>query len=208
MSSFFKSLTEVNVASKFYKGLAITSVCASTLASLAVFVSSGRAVERERSKVYALATDGSVLPMVQQRSRETRPVEATAHVRMLLMYLFEIDRLTYKDRLARAYDLGNSSIYALYKEQEEGDWYVDVEQYNARSTLIINSMECDDGGGRYLVNAAFTVIINSDITKNKRYDLEFEVVVVDGAVARTERNPHNMLVVQIRKKKFVEVAPK
>jgi hypothetical protein len=124
------------------------------------------------------------------------------------MYLFDIDRLTYKDKLARAYDLGGTCIYALYREQEEGGWYVDVEQYNARSTLIINSMESTDGGNHYLVSAEFTVVINSDITKNKQYDLAFEVVVEDGTVERTERNPHNMMITQIRKKKFVEAIQK
>jgi hypothetical protein len=208
MGNFFKSLTEVNVANKFYKTLAIISVSVSALVCLAVFVSSSRAVERERSKIYALDTEGNVLPMAQHSVQETRPVEAKAHVRMLLMYLFEIDRFTYKERLARAYDLGNSCIYALYKEQEEGGWYVDVEQYNAHSTLIINSIECAADGGRYLAVADFSVIINSDITKNKRYDLVFEVVVEDGAVERTEANPHNMLVTQIKKKKFMEATPK
>jgi hypothetical protein len=208
MSNFFKSLTEVNVANKFYKTLAILSVSVSAFVCLAVFVSSGRAVERERSKIYALDAEGSVLPMAQRSVQETRPVEAKSHVRMLLMYLFEIDRFTYKERLARAYDLGNSSIYALYKEQEEGGWYVDVEQYNARSTLIINSIECTADGGRYLAVADFSVIINSDITKNRRYDLVFEVAVEDGTVERTEANPHNMLVTQIKKKKFMEATPK
>jgi hypothetical protein len=208
MSSFFKSLTEVNVANKFYKTLAIISVSVSAFACLAVFASSNRAVERERSKIYALDVEGNVLPMVQHSAREKRTVEARAHVRMLLMYLFEIDRFTYKDRLARALDLGNSSVYALYKEQEEGGWYVDVEQYNARSTLIVNSLECAEEGSSYVVAADFTVIINSDITRDKQYELALEFVVEDGAVERTERNPHNMMVTQIKKKKFMEVTPK
>jgi hypothetical protein len=175
---------------------------------LVVFVSSNKAVERERSKIYALDVEGNVLPMVQHSVREKRPVEAKAHVRMLLNYLFEIDRFTYKDKLARAYDLGNNCIYALYKEQEEGGWYVDVEQYNARSTLIINSIECTDNGEKYAVSADFSVIINSDITKNKRYDLFMEFIVEEGTVERTERNPHNLLVTQIKKRKFMEVTPK
>lgn len=208
MSNFFKSLTEVNVANKFYKSLAIISVSVSSFVCLAVFISSNKAVERERSKVYALDADGNVLPMVQHSMREQRPVEAKAHVRMLLTYLFDIDRFTYKDKLARAYDLGNNSIYALYREQEEGGWYVDVEQYNARSTLVINSMESTDGGDHYLVHADFLVVINSDITKNKQYELAMDFVVENGTVDRTERNPHNMMVTQIRKKKFMEMIPK
>jgi hypothetical protein len=208
MSKFFESLKEVNVANRFYKSLAAISVGVSALACLATFASSNRAVERERSKIYALDAEGNVLPMAQHDVREKRPLEAKAHARMLLMCLFDIDRFTYKEKLARAYDLGSSCIYALYREQEEGGWYVDVEQYNARSSLIVNSMESTDGGDHYLVSADFSVIINSDITKNKQYDLAFEVVVEDGAVERTERNPHNMMVTQIRKKKFMEVAPK
>jgi hypothetical protein len=208
MSKFFESLTEVNVASKFYKSLAIISVSVAAFVCLAVFMSSNKAVERERSKIYALDAEGNVLPMAQHNAREKRPLEAAAHVRMLLMYLFDIDRFTYKDKLARAYDLGSSCIYALYKEQETGGWYVDVEQYNARSSLTINSLESTDGGDHYVVGADFSVVINSDITKNKQYDLIFEVVVEDGTVERTERNPHNMMVTQIRKKKFVEVVPK
>lgn len=196
------------MANKFYKSLAIISVSVSAFVCLAVFVSSNKAVERERSKIYALDVEGNVLPMAQHSVREKRPVEVRAHVRMLLMYLFDIDRFTYKDRLARAYDLGTTCVYALYKEQEEGGWYVDVEQYNARSTLIINSMECTEGSDRYLVGVDFSVIINSDITSNKRYDLAFEVTVENGTVERTEGNPHNMLVTQIKKKKFVEVTPK
>jgi hypothetical protein len=207
--SFFKSLTEVNVANKFYKGLAIVSVSVSAFVCLAVFVSSNKAVERERSKIYALDAEGNVLPMVQHSMREKRPVEAKAHVRMLLMYLFDIDRFTYKERLARAYDLGNTCIFALYKEQEKGGWYVDVEQYNARSTLITHSMECADKGDYYIINVDFSVIVGSDITTtDKRYDLAFEVTVEDGAVERTEKNPHNMMVTQIKKKKFVEVIKK
>jgi hypothetical protein len=209
MSSFFKSLTEVNAANKFYRGLAIISVSVSAFVCLAVFVSSNKAVERERSKIYALDAEGNVLPMVQHSMREKRPVEAKAHVRMLLMYLFDIDRFTYKERLARAYDLGNTCIFALYKEQEKGGWYVDVEQYNARSTLIIHSMECTDKDDYYVVNVDFSVIVGSDITTtDKRYDLAFEVTVEDGAVERTEKNPHNMWITQIKKKKFVEVIKK
>jgi hypothetical protein len=196
------------MANKFYKSLAIVSVGVAAFTCLAVFVSSNKAVERERSMVYALDVEGNVLPMTRYSAREKRPVEAKAHVRMLLMYLFDIDRLTYKDKLARAYDLGGNCIYALYREQEEGGWYVDVEQYNARSTLVINSIESADGGDHYLVSVDFYVIINSDITKNKQYALTFELIIEDGTVARTERNPHNMMVTQIRKKKFVEVIQK
>ncbi|GHV64530.1 conjugative transposon protein TraK [Bacteroidia bacterium] len=207
MSKFFQSLIEVNVANKFYKTLAIISVCVSAVVCLWAIYAVTIATERERRSLYTLDVNGNVLTMVRSSTEKERPIEAKAHVRMLLEYLFDIDRFTYKNKLKRAYDLGNNSIYTIYKEQEAGGWYTDVEQFNAHSTLIVSHISCTNESP-FLVTAEFLVIINSDVTKDKRYDLIWDVVVEDGTVARTEQNPHNMMVTQIRKKKFEEVAEK
>ncbi|MDR1226828.1 MAG: hypothetical protein LBK47_08030 [Prevotellaceae bacterium] len=205
MQKFFKSLVEVNVAIKFYKRLAMLCVVALVVVCIAVLTVNQTSVEKERRSIYTLDVDGDLLPMVRSTVMEKRPIEAAAHVRLLLTYLFDIDKLTYKDKLKRAYDLGNKSIYAIYVEQEQSGWYVDVEQYNAHSALVIRDLRVVNPTPPYVVNAAFSVIINSDITKNKRYDLEWDITVENGAGERLEKNPHDMVVVQIVKRKFDEV---
>jgi hypothetical protein len=207
MSSFFQSLAEVNVANKFYKGVAIVSICAAALVCVLCFAYANKAIESERNKIYTLDGEGNVMTMSRSTVAEKRPVEAVAHARLLLMYLFDIDRFTYKERLDKAYNLGNNCIYAVYKEQEAGGWYLDVEQYNARSTLLIHSLTCESSSPPYVVAVDFSVVINSDITKNKRYALTWELVMEEGTVERTEQNPHNLMVTQVRKKKFEEVIP-
>ncbi|GHT16749.1 hypothetical protein AGMMS4956_19750 [Bacteroidia bacterium] len=204
MSKFFKSLAEVNVAAKFYRTLAMTSVCVCAVICLAAVYLVTVTMTKERNTLYTLDANGNVLPMVKSSVEKERPVEVMAHVRMLLENLFEIDRFTYKEKLQRALNLGNNSIYAIYKEQEKGGWYTDVEQYNAHSTLVISALSCTQQSP-YTVKAEFSVIINSDITKNKRYDLIWDLIVEDGTVARTEQNPHNLMVVKITKRKFEEV---
>lgn len=204
MKDFFKSLRSVDTAMKFYKRLAMLLSVAMCVVVVAAFVFYYMAVEKERRSIYTLDVDGNLLPMVRSSVVEKRQVEATAHVRMLLTYLFDIDKFTYKDKLKRAYDLGNKSIYSIYREQEEGGWYTDVEQYNARSTLVINTLQVTNTKPPFVVHAAFTVIINSDVTKNKRYNLEWDITVDNGTVERTENNPHSMMVVQVVKKKFEE----
>ncbi len=204
MRDFFKSLMEVDVAQRFYKRLAMSCVFALVVVVVAAFVFAYSAVETERNSIYTLDVEGSLLRMSRSTVYEKRPVEAAAHARLLLAYLFEIDKLTYKDKLTRAYNLGNRSIYAIYAELDGSGWYNDVEQFNARSTLVIRELQVTNTSAPYLIRAVFSVIINSDITKNKKYDLDWDITIENGNVERTEDNPHNMIVTQIVKRKFEE----
>lgn len=204
MKDFFKSLREVDVAQQFYKRLALSCIVALVVVVVSAFAFAYSAVDKERNSLYTLDVEGNLLRMSRSTVYEKRPVEAAAHVRLLLTYLFEVDKLTYKNKLTRAYNLGNKSIYAIYAELESTGWYKDVEQFNARSTLVVSELQVAASSAPYQIRAVFSVIINSDITTNQRYDLDWDITVENGNVERTEDNPHNMIVTQIVKRKFEE----
>jgi hypothetical protein len=207
MSKFLRSLTEVNIAPKFYRTFSIIVVIAAALTVISTMYISNMHINAERRKIYAINEEGQVFLMTRTEGKEKRSLEAEAHVRLMLGYLFDIDKYTYKEKAARAFDLGSNKreangIYKYYKQQETSGWYREIEQYNARSSLRINSITCDTKESPYKVTASFVVIINSDMVKNKMYNLAMEIIVVEGVGERTAANPHNLLVENILTRDF------
>ncbi len=80
--------------------------------------------------MFAVNTDGSVIPLKLSTAKENLEVEALAHLEMFHQYFYGIDASNYENHLEKALWLGNSSVDNIYRQKKVDGLYNRLIQYS------------------------------------------------------------------------------
>ena len=82
------------------------------------------------NSMFAVNTDGSVIPLKLTSARENLEVEALAHLELFHHYFYGIDASNYETHLEKALWLGNSSVDNVYRQKKAEGLYNRLLQYS------------------------------------------------------------------------------
>lgn len=82
------------------------------------------------NSMYAVNTDGSVIPLKLTDQKENQEVEALAHLNLFHHYFYGIDASNYESNLDKALWLGNSSVDNAYRQKKADGLYNRLIQYS------------------------------------------------------------------------------
>ncbi len=82
------------------------------------------------NSMFAVNTDGSVIPLKLTSEKENLEVEALAHLEMFHQYFYGIDASNYESHLEKALWLGNSSVDNIYRQKKSEGLYNRLIQYS------------------------------------------------------------------------------
>ena len=82
------------------------------------------------NSMFAVNTDGSVIPLKLTSEKENLEVEALAHLEMFHKYFYGIDASNYENHLEKALWLGNSSVDNIYRQKKSEGLYNRLIQYS------------------------------------------------------------------------------
>ncbi|MGI0105899.1 conjugal transfer protein TraK [Salinimicrobium sp. WS361] len=82
------------------------------------------------NSMFAVNTDGSVIPLKLSTAKENLEVEALAHLEMFHQYFYGIDASNYENHLEKALWLGNSSVDNIYRQKKVDGLYNRLIQYS------------------------------------------------------------------------------
>ena len=144
------------------------------------------------NSMFAVNTDGSVIPLKLSTEKENLEVEALAHLETFHRYFYGMDASNYENHLAKALWLGNSSVDNVYRQKKSDGLYNRLIQYslvqkvNSVNTTIDLSEE----------PFAFKTIVVFEINRGKVID-SYELITT-GKLIRVDRhfprNSHGLLI--------------
>lgn len=82
------------------------------------------------NSMFAVNTDGSIIPLKLTTEKENFEVEALAHLEMFHKYFYAIDASNYESNLEKALWLGNSSVDNVYRQKKSEGLYNRLIQYS------------------------------------------------------------------------------
>src|SRR5690606_6739343 len=82
------------------------------------------------NSMFAVNTDGSVIPLKLTNQRENLEVEALAHLELFHQYFYGIDTSNFETNLEKALWLGNSSVDNVYRQKKAEGLYNRLIQYS------------------------------------------------------------------------------
>lgn len=85
---------------------------------------------RMLNSMFAVNTDGSVIPLKLTNQRENQRIEALAHLDLFHQHFYGIDASNYERNLEKALWLGNSSVDNVYRQKKSEGLYNRLIQYS------------------------------------------------------------------------------
>ncbi len=82
------------------------------------------------NSMFAVNTDGSVIPLKLTSEKENLEVEARAHLDLFHQFFYGIDTSNYEHNLEKALWLGNSSVDNAYRQKKAEGLYNRLIQYS------------------------------------------------------------------------------
>lgn len=95
------------------------------------------------NSMFAVNTDGSVIPLKLSSARENLEVEALAHLELFHHYFYGIDASNYESHLDKALWLGNSSVDNVYRQKKAEGLYNRLLQYSLVQRIKETNTELD-----------------------------------------------------------------
>lgn len=95
------------------------------------------------NSMFAVNTDGSVIPLKLSSARENLEVEALAHLELFHHYFYGIDASNYESHLDKALWLGNSSVDNVYRQKKAEGLYNRLLQYSLVQRITETNTELD-----------------------------------------------------------------
>lgn len=142
--------------------------------------------QRALNSVFAVNTDGSVIPLKWITQKENLQVESLAHLELFHTYFYNIDTSNYEKNLEKALWLGNSSVDNLYRQKKADGVYNRLLQYSLVQKVISIKSEVDLQQSPYSFRTITVFEINRG-TVVDRYEL-----ISTGNLIEVDRNyPHN-----------------
>lgn len=138
------------------------------------------------NSMFAVNTDGSVIPLKLTEEKENLEVEAQAHLEMFHRYFYGIDASNYETHLEKALWLGNSSVDNVYRQKKSEGLYNRLIQYSLVQKIRSINTELDLNQEPY----TFRTTTIFEINRGKVVD-SYELVTT-GKLIRVDRNfPRN-----------------
>lgn len=92
------------------------------------------------NSMFAVNTDGSVIPLKLSSAREHREIEALAHLDLFHRYFYGLEPSSYERQLERALWLGDSSVDNVYRQKKQEGLYNRLLQFALVQRVIeVNS---------------------------------------------------------------------
>ena len=127
MKTPYKNIYSVLKINRFIVMSVITLAFASSAFSLwSVFDMNHKML----NSMFAVNTDGSVIPLKLTEEKENLEVEALAHLEMFHKYFYGLDASNYENNLEKALWLGNSSVDNVYRQKKSEGLYNRLIQYS------------------------------------------------------------------------------
>lgn len=201
MSKLFEYMSDISLTNKFYKRLAILSLCLTVSISMFYVTYYTYMVNKQGTTVYVVNKEGAISTAAAHDLRTTRHLEAVDHAKQFIRYFFEIDKFTLDRNMVIAYDMGGSCIHALYEKLNREAWFDKIKQYNVRQSVLIDQAECLSTEDPYKVSIAFRVQVTSEAAQEPfHYEIEMVFTMADiltGHGNRTENNIHALMIESI-----------
>jgi len=115
---------------KINRIIVITTVVAAFLSSAFSLWSVFDMNRKMLNSMFAVNTDGSVIPLKLTDQRENLEVEALAHLELFHRYFYGIDTSNFETNLEKALWLGNSSVDNVYRQKKAEGLYNRLIQYS------------------------------------------------------------------------------
>ena len=145
------------------------------------------------NSMFAVNTDGSVLPLKLTSEKENLEVEALAHLELFHTYFYGLDANNYERNLEKALWLGNSSVDNVYRQKKAEGLYNRLLQYSLVQRVREIRTELDLSEEPY----AFRTILIFEINRGKVVD-SYELVTT-GKLVKVDRhfpqNTHGLLII-------------
>ena len=144
------------------------------------------------NSVFAINTDGSIIPLKLVTQKENFRVEALAHLELFHTYFYNIDASNYERNLEKALWLGNSSVDNLYRQKKADGVYNRLLQYSLVQKVLSIDSKISENNGEY----TFTTTTIFEINRGSIIDT-YELVST-GNLIMVDRNfpnnPHGLLI--------------
>lgn len=138
------------------------------------------------NSMFAVNTDGSVIPLKLTSEKENLEVEALAHLDLFHQYFYGIDASNYERNLEKALWLGNSSVDNAYRQKKADGLYNRLIQYS----LVQNVKEVETELNLSSEPYEFRTTTLFEINRGSVVD-SYELVTTGGLVRVDRHFPNN-----------------
>jgi len=144
------------------------------------------------NSVFAIKTNGKVIPLKLVTQKENLEVEALAHLELFHTYFYNIDASNYKKNLEKALWLGNSSVDNLYRQKKADGVFNRLLQYSLVQNVLSIDSQIEENKGEYSFTTTTVFEINRGIIVDT-YELisTGKLILVD---RNFPNNPHGLLI--------------
>ena len=144
------------------------------------------------NSMFAVNTDGSIIPLELTHARENLEVEALSHLNLFHRYFYGLDASNYEKNLEKALWLGNSSVDNVYRQKKTEGFYNRLIQYSLVQDVEKIETELDLSQEPYnFRTTSLLEVQRGNVTD--RYEL-----VTSGKLIRVDRhfprNTHGLLI--------------
>ena len=144
------------------------------------------------NSMFAVNTDGSVIPLKLTDQKENQKVEALAHLDLFHRYFYGIDASNYENNLDKALWLGNSSVDNAYRQKKADGLYNRLIQYSLVQKVKSIETELDVSREPF----GFKTTIRFEINRGSVVD-DYELLT-SGNLIKVDRhfprNSHGLLI--------------
>lgn len=144
------------------------------------------------SSMFAVNTDGSIIPLKLIDEKENLEVETLAHLQLFHRYFYGIDTSNFEDNLEKALWLGNSSVDNVYRQKKADGVYNRLMQYSLVQKVLEVTSEVDLSKEPY----SFRTVCIFEINRGEVVD-QYELITT-GELLRVDRqfprNTHGLLI--------------
>ncbi len=143
-------------------------------------------------KAFAISPDGGVLPLELVSQKEQLAVEVKSHLDQFHRYFYDLNTSNYKENIAKALWLGNSSVDQVYRQKKTDGVYNRLLQYSLvqRVTKVESTVNLTEVPYSFEVTTWFEI--------NRGSSTEKYQLVTSGELIRVDRsfpnNPHGLLI--------------
>lgn len=177
---------------KINRIIVVTVVVAAFLSSAFSLWSVFDMNQKMLNSMFAVNTDGSIIPLKLTGQRENFEVEALAHLELFHQYFYGIDTSNFESNLEKALWLGNSSVDNVYRQKKADGLYNRLIQYSLVQKVKKVESQLDLSTAPYGFRTTVIFEINRGAVVD-RYELVTtgELIKVD---RQFPRNTHGLLI--------------
>lgn len=155
------------------------------------------------NSMFAVNTDGSIIPLKLTTAKENLRVEALAHLEMFHRYFYGIDASNYESNLEKALWLGNSSVDNVYRQKKSEGVYNRLIQYSLVQKVKNISTELDLNKEPYEFRTKTVFEINRGAVVDK-----YELITTGKLISvdrHFPRNTHGLLITDYFENSLIKI---